>query len=378
MSVPENNSLQKEHPEHHTKHSTSHLRGILPFTRIGWKKIGLGLLSLVLFFTALELLKAGAREMASLTALLGRLDSPLNGLGLGWLSSYLTLSGSPAAAISLTLFDIQSINQFTTFSMIVGSRLGGSLIVIFIGLLYLIQGHERGTSLLTGVITFLVTGLIYIPAAPLGLFLLDRVQVSPDLFDSWAAGNLSLVERVFGPLTSLLLNLLPGWIIFGLGVGLTILSLNLIDKALPEFELEENVFGELPTLLYRPIISFLLGFGFTLLTMSVSISLGLLVPLSVRGYIKRENLLPYIMGCNISTFIDTVIAGLLLRNAAAANLVVVQIISVFVVSILILVFFYRKFQNIVLDAALWLNAKKIRLTGFVVVLILLPILLILF
>ena len=65
---------------------------------------------------------------------------------------------------------------------------------------------------------------------------------------------------------------------FGLGVGLTVISLELIDKALPEFELEDNVFGEVPKLLYRPLISFLLGFGFTLITMSVSISLGLLVP----------------------------------------------------------------------------------------------------
>lgn len=376
-TVTEEKRTQDEHLDHSAKQSTRNLRGILPFTRVGWEKIGLGLLSLVLFFTSLELLKAGAGAMASLTALLHSLDSPINGLGLGWLSSYLTLSGSPVAAISLTLFDIESISRFTTFTMIVGSRLGGSLIVIFIGLLYMIQGHERGTSLLTGIISFLVTALVYIPAAPLGLLLLGRLQVSPDLFDTWAAGNLSIIERIFTPLTSFLLNLLPGWVVFGLGVGLTVLSLNLIDRALPEFELEENVFGELPDLLYRPVISFLLGFGFTLLTMSVSISLGLLVPLSVRGYIKRENLLPYIMGCNVSTFIDTVVAGLLLRNAAAANLVLVQIISVFAVSLVILLVFYHRFQNVTLGIAMWLNADKLRLSGFLVVLILLPLLFVL-
>jgi Na+/phosphate symporter len=375
--VPEENHLSEEHHQSSPKQSTRNLRGVLPFTRVRWKQLGLGLLSLGLFFTALELLKSGAREMTALTALLTSLDNPLNGLGLGWLSSYLTLSGSPVAAISLTLYDIQSINQFTTFSMIVGSRLGGSLIVIFIGLLYVIQGHERGTSLLTGVISFLVTAVVYIPAAPLGLLLLGRIRVNPELFDSWTSGNLSLIDHLFGPLTAFLLKYLPGWAVFGLGVGLTIYSLNLIDQALPEFELEENVFGEVPDLLYRPMISFLLGFVFTLLTMSVSISLGLLVPLSVRGYIKRENLLPYIMGCNVSTFIDTVIAGLLLRNAAAANLVVVQILSVLLVSLIILFFFYRQFQNIILDIALWLNARKIRLGGFLVVLILLPVLMIL-
>ena len=60
-------------------------------------------------------------------------------------------------------------------------------------------------------------------------------------------------------------------------------------------------------ILYRPVVTFLLGALVTLLTMSVSLSLSILVPLSMRGYVRRENVIPYVMGANITTFIDTLI-----------------------------------------------------------------------
>ena len=61
-------------------------------------------------------------------------------------------------------------------------------------------------------------------------------------------------------------------------------------------------------LLYRPLVTFALGLAVTTLTMSVSVSLSVLVPLSARGYIRRENVIPYIMGANITTFVDTLVA----------------------------------------------------------------------
>lgn len=367
---------QSKEDSYQQKHTAKNLRGILPFTRIRWKKVGMLILSLVLFFLALETMKAGAREMRILSKNLTKIHGPLKGLGLGWLSSYLTLSGSPIAAVALALFDINAIDDPTAFSMIVGSRLGGSLIVIFIGLIYVLQGHERGTSLLTGILSFLVTGLIYIPAAPLGLFLLGIIHFKIPLSTSLKPPGSSLIDRLLGPLTDLFLTYLPSWCIFGIGVLLTVVSLNLIDKSLPEFDLQDNIFGDVSSLLYRPAISFLLGFGFTLLTMSVSISLGLLVPLSVRGYIRRENLVPYIMGCNISTFIDTLIAGLLLSNPEATNLVLIQIISVLIVSLIILILFFRRFQNSALHTAIWLNGNKTRMLVFLLVLFLVPLVLV--
>ena len=53
----------------------------------------------------------------------------------------------------------------------------------------------------------------------------------------------------------------------------------------------------------------------TLLTLSVSVSLSVLVPLNHRGYVRRENVIPYIMGAGITTFVDTLLAALLLTQS---------------------------------------------------------------
>ncbi len=104
--------------------------------------------------------------------------------------------------------------------------------------------------------------------------------------------------------------------------------------------------GQVHHLLYRPVVTFLLGAGITALTMSVSVSLSLLVPLSARGYIRRENIIPYIMGANITTFDDTLIAAALLANPAGVTVVLVQMVSVAIVSMFILLLVFSSYERI--------------------------------
>lgn len=329
-------------------HVTENLRGILPAGHLGLGRLVAFVSSLALFLLALELMKTGASGLTPLTRDLISLDNALTGLGFAWLASYLVLSGSPIAAVALALFDAGSIGTSTAFTMIVGSRMGASLIVMFVGLIYVLRGHEQRTSLLTGLLALIITGTAYIPAVPLGLLLLNATPFQVRIRVPGGASAGSALDTLLEPPVELATTHLPDAAVFGLGMILTIVSLSLIDRALPEFHLEDNVFSGVSRLLYRPSVSFVLGPAITLVTMSVSVSLSLLVPLSVRGYIRRENLVPYIMGCNISTFIDTLIAGLLLRNAAAADIVVVQMLSVTFVSLAILAFFYRAFEQFAL------------------------------
>jgi Na+/phosphate symporter len=360
----------------HKTHTEDNLRGILPTTRIRWHKIGLFFASIALFILALELMKAGTRGLAPLTNDLLHINNLISGLGFGWLSSYLVLSGSPVAAMALTFLDVGTINSHTAFAMIVGSRIGGSLIVVLIGLAYMLRGHKKGTSLLVGLLALIITVSIYVFALPLGVTMLSMPIAKTRIHLPTEVGLASLIDLLFGPPVDLASKTLPDWSVFLLGLGATVLSLNLIDKALPELDLEEHVFGRVSRLLYRPSVTFVLGLILTLLTMSVSVSLGLLVPLSVRGYVRRENLVPYIMGCNISTFVDTLIAGVLLRNPLATNVVLVQMVSILIISLIILAFFYRAYERLMLRIALWLNQRRERLSLFFALILLIPLALI--
>ena len=74
----------------------------------------------LLFILALFLLKEGASGLHPLLMRL-QVSGLVNALGFGWAMAYLVLSGSPVAAISLSLFGGQVLSSVETFGMITGS-----------------------------------------------------------------------------------------------------------------------------------------------------------------------------------------------------------------------------------------------------------------
>jgi Na+/phosphate symporter len=174
---------------------------------------------------------------------------------------------------------------------------------------------------------------------------------------------------VFDPLVALAEAYLPHWLVFAVGFGVLWYSLSLIDRALPDLRLQESAFGGMARLLYRPLVTFGLGLAITSVTMSVSVSLTMLVPLSARGYIRRENVIPYIMGANITTFVDTLVAALLLNNPQAFTVVLVEMVSVAVVSLAILLLAYPPYERAVLWAAKQIGASRRSLAIFLVVIV---------
>jgi Na+/phosphate symporter len=316
---------------------------------VNLRKVSYGLIALFLFVLAIQLMKAGARSLAPVLRDASLVRNPFNGLGFGWLGAYFVLSGSPVAAAALGLFNGGALSVVQTFMMINGSRMGASFIVLFIGFMYVLRGHESRRSMSMGLISMLTTWTTYIPATLLGYVILsngwlNHVQMS-------AAGDLvSALDAIFDPIVGWITSWAPGLLVFVVGVGIVIVSFNLIDRALPELNLGRAGFGQAPRLLYRPIMMFALGMGVTTFSMSVSVSLGLLVPLSARGYIRVENVIPYIMGANVTTFVDTLVASLLMNNPLAFTVVLVQMISVAAASMLILAVSYRGYERFVLSA----------------------------
>lgn len=344
--------------------------------RIRWRKLAVALVSVVLFIFALELMKAGARGLIPLIRDVLKVSNPVNGMGFGWLFAYAVMSGSPVAAASLTFYDAGAIDQASAFAMITGSRLGAGLIVLIIGLIYMLRGHEKSSSIITGLLTLTVTATTYLPALPLGILLLKtdllyRISARP------AGEAVSLIDLIIEAPVRLAQQFLPEWLIFILGLGVIVVSFNLLDGALPQLNLESSAFKDISRVLYRPPIIFLLGFAITMMTMSVSISIGLLVPLSARGYIRRENIIPYIMGCNISTFIDTLVASFLLGNPGASVIVLTEMLSVAVVSSIILLLFMDTYERLILRFVMWVDARRRRLAWFFLAIFLVPLVLLL-
>lgn len=130
-------------------------------------------------------------------------------------------------------------------------------------------------------------------------------------------------------------------------------------------------------LVYQPMIMFLLGSAVTLVSMSVSVSLSILVPLSHRGFVRRENVIPYIMGANITTFIDTLLAAMLLNNHAAVSVVLAEMLGVALAALIILLVAFKAYERSSLQFVNWVTEKNRNLALFMFIIFIVPIILVL-
>ncbi|ABU59065.1 conserved hypothetical protein [Roseiflexus castenholzii DSM 13941] len=335
-------------------------------------------IGLLIFILALDLLKEGAREYGRAMVMFFSVTSPVSALGFGWLLAYMFLSGSPVAAIAVTFFAAGTLDALQTFTMITGSRLGASLIVLVVGFLYYIRGYRRAASVAIGVQALITTAAIYLPAMALGCWALSSGIVQT--IDAEAEGPLmSALDWLYEPILSAINALgAPGWVQFGAGIVALLAAFALLDRALPQMDAGSNAFGRIGRLVYRPMVMFALGMAVTSVTMSVSVSLSILVPLSVRGLVRRENTLPYIMGANITTFIDTLVAALIVGGAAAFTIVLVEMVSVALLSLIVLLFGYDVFQRSILRLQDAIVRNRKTLAIFLAVMFIVPVMLLMF
>jgi Na+/phosphate symporter len=339
-------------------------------------RVALFLVSLSLFLVAIELIRQGATGAAGLISRYFDINHAHNALGFGWSASYLVMSGSPVAAVSVAFLAAGAFDQLSAYAMIVGSRLGASFIVLFVGFMYVLRGQERRAGLTMGLLALVVTASVYLPALVVGGLLLE-VEVLDVVQLGRGAVLSSLLDRFLAPIVRPLSELLPGWGVMLVGLGVLWVSFFLFDRALPELDLQQSRFSQVARLVYRPLPMFILGSALTLVTLSVSLSLSLLVPLSARGYIRRENAIPYIMGANITTIVDTLLATVLLGSSEAFTVVLVSMVSVTLVSLAVMLLVFRRYERAMLRLVQWATATNRNLALFMFSILVVPVVLML-
>ncbi len=342
------------------------------------RRILFGLASLWTFLVALGLMKDGARGLAPVLG--SSIESIWNAVGFGWLGALLVLSGSPIAATSLTLLDADVLSPNESYAMIVGSRLGAAFVVLVIGALYALRGRASGrrSPISIGILALAMTAIAYVPGGLIGLGLLelgvlDSVSLTPpssffDVTESISAPAIALVESVLQPDDTLAAGLL-----FAVGLGLLLVSFRLVDELLPTLSSEAD--DGRARWYVGPWKMFAIGLIVALATLSVSVALSLLVPAVARGYLRREQLPPYIAGANITTLVDTLVVGMLTGNDVAPRVVLAVAIGVTCSTVLILALAYRPVRRLLfsLQAAVLTNRRT--LVAFVAILFVCPLLL---
>jgi sodium-dependent phosphate cotransporter len=302
-------------------------------------------------------------------------DGVLGHLGFGWIGAYLVMSGSPVAAVSLSLFSGGIQNDLETFAMINGSRLGASLIVLVVGFVSYITGRKNPDGLYIGVVALLVAITLWAPVVPIGLLILDRGWLDGVRIESPGALT-AAVNYISDPVVKPIVRELPKGLLFVVGIGSLISSFTLFDRALPQLEAPGARIEELSKKLQHRYAMFLFGTLVTLVTMSVSLSVTLLVPLALKGYVRRDRVIPYVMGANIATWIDTLFAALLLQSPQAFTIVLTEMITGAAVSLTVLFLFYGPYNRLIHGVAHRVSSSRSHMIGFLACLLAAPLILI--
>lgn len=324
----------------------------------------------LLFIFALQVVRAGAGSLVPLLDGLS-VSGPVNGVGFGWLLAYAAMSGSPVAAIGVTLLSGGVLSEPEAFAVIGGSRLGASFIVLAIGFVLFLGRRRNADGLSIGVIALLTTFTTQGPAIALGLLSLhfgwlDSLQFTPP------PGMLDWIDSLYGRPVGWLDDNLAGGFVFVVGVGILLASFAVFDRALPRLDAgSSSIEGTLHRLNTRPLM-FAMGCIVTAMTLSVSISLTLLVPLSLKGYLKREHVIPYVMGANITTFIDTLAGGLILGGESAFTVVLTQMLAVAAVSGVLLTIAYGPYSRLILGATHQATRSKRNMGAFLSAIVAVP------
>ncbi len=328
------------------------------------------LAGLFLFVLALQLIKSGARGMVPILEGLNA-QGAVNAVGFGWLLAYVALSGSPVAAIGITLLAGGALGEAEAFGVVGGSRLGASFIVLAVGFALYLRHRRNADGLYIGVVALLTTFTTQGPAILLGLVSLhygwlDGLQfAAPQPVLDW-------VDTLYGRPVDGANDLLPRLGVFLVGAVVLLGSFTVFDRALPQLEGEaegiRRVFHALNT---RPLM-FVMGCLITCVTLSVSISLTVLVPLALKGYLKRDHIIPYVMGANIFTFVDTLAAALVLGGEEAFTVVLTEMLAVAAISIVVLVAFYGPYSRGILAGASWASARPRNLGLFLAAIVAVP------
>lgn len=330
-----------------------------------------------LFVGALGLMKTGAAALIPSLEGSRFTDHPWSTLGLGWVGACLVLSGSPVAVASLSLLAAGAIGRSQSFTMLTGSRLGASFVVLVVGAAYAFRktpGSGRRTPLTTGIMALSMTFLAYIPGAFLGWVALTRgwldginLSASPEL--------LSVTDTLFGWMVDVAESVFPGWLLFPIGLAVLLGAFKLLDLALPAVD-QLRIDEHSEAWYRRKWPMFFVGCGVAMLTLSVSVALTLLVPLVAKEYLRREDTLPYIAGANITTLADTLVAAVVLGNQDAVRVVLAEVLGVGLWTVLLLGLAYPLVRRSILRLTSKVLSSQRRLAMSLLVLFSVPLALI--
>jgi sodium-dependent phosphate cotransporter len=316
------------------------------------------IVALYFFISAIMLIKESAGMMTEFLAekIVLVIRDTTSGVFAGWLGTALLHSSGAFDSIIVAFVSSGAMPIGLAVSTIIGAELGTTVTPFLISVLNQVRKKKHQDAAfnvtLTHVIYNLCTLAIFYPAELFfGTLTWIALQGSNIFVKAPWLNAIPDVLDVATPWVPVLLAYIPPWLGIIVGAVMLILALGGVERYMTEMFNMPRSWNLIRATFQKPYRAFLAGFLFTLLIPSTTVMVSLLVPLASSGVLGAEfYILPYILGANIGTVFDVMIAAMATGDPIALGVWLVHL-SVNLIGALIFLPLMKPFSKVIKAAA---------------------------
>lgn len=339
---------------------------------------------LYFFLASIVLIKCSAVRFGESLAkqVLYLVHDTTGGVFAGWISTALLQSSGAFDSILVALTSAGILPMSLSVAGIIGAEIGTTVTPQLVSVLGYIRkkGGEFGASFRVAMIHFWYNLFALLIFYPLELFtgVLTSIAYAGSSFFSkvQGLGAIPSILEVVTPWIEPLLHYIPPWVGLIGGVVLLMASLIFSEQFLTATFSMPRSWSIIRATFAKPLRSFLAGFIFTIFVPSTTVMVSLLVPLAASGVISADYyILPYILGANIGTVFDVMMAALATGDPVAIGVWLVHL-TINIIGAAIFLPLMKPFGIFVEKATEYLTNHTLRVVIFLGLLYLIPFLVI--
>jgi sodium-dependent phosphate cotransporter len=325
---------------------------------VSWKNIVGSLGAIYFFISGILIIKASASILGDVLAekIVLLIQDTTSAVFAGWIATALLHSSGAfdSIIVAITSSGVMPLNL--AVAAIIGAEIGTSVTPFLISVL----GHLRKKSRLAAsfnvtmshVLYNLFTLLLFYPAELFfGVFTKIAQQGSYIFVKATWLNAIPDILDVLAPWVKPFVSMIPAWIGFVIGGLMLIIALAGIEHYMTGIFSMPRSWNLIRATFRNPYRAFLAGFLFTILVPSTTVMVSLLVPLAGSGVILADfYILPYILGANIGTVFDVMLAALTTGNPVSLGVWLVHL-SINLIGALIFLPLLKPFSALVRNSA---------------------------
>ena len=352
--------------------------------RVVYKNAIFTAVGLYFFLASIVLIKNSATLFGETLAkqILYLIRDTTGGVFVGWISTAFLHSSGAFDSIIVAFTSAGILPMNLSVAAIIGAEIGTTVTPQLVSVLGYIRkkGEEFSSSFRVTMIHFwynLFTLMIFYTLELFTGFLTKIAYRGSSLFSKVPGlGTIPSLLDVITPWIPPLVHHIPPLV--GLIVGIVVLigSLMLAEQSMTATFSMPRSWSLIRATFTKPLRSFMAGFIFTIFVPSTTVMVSLLIPLAASGVIGTDYyILPYILGANIGTVFDVMMAALATGNPVAIGVWVVHL-SINVIGAAIFLPLMRPFGIFVGKATDYLTSNRFRAILFLSIFHVIPLLVI--